>query len=298
MKNRRPTITVGIPAHSSGVSLVRTIQSIRASKGVYIDEFIVISDGSQLPESVVREAKKLNVRLIRNNSTGSQMIKLKQLVNMLSTDIFVFTQDDILFKNDTIAKIQKTFVNDPKLTMVSVNVYPLPGKFLFEKVMGVGVKILNGIALAWNNSDNYLAASGRCLAFRSSYVKQFHFPLDIVNGDAFLYAENRRLGGAFRLVKEAYIFIRCPGALREQMRPSKRFQYSQKELNSYFGEDLKHMYQIPKKVLFTAFARQFLKSPFLSVLYCGVFLYTKVSKPYSDVKETVWDVELSTKAIS
>src|SRR4030042_1044305 len=107
MKNvKKPLrLTVGIPTCYGGESLVATAKSIRASHGIGEFRFIVVADRTPLTPSVRQRLDELQVEVYWNEIEGSQHKKLAQMVAMLDTDIFIYTQDDITFQPDTIANI-------------------------------------------------------------------------------------------------------------------------------------------------------------------------------------------------
>lgn len=298
MKKDTLTVSVGIPTCYGGDSLVSTARTIRKSKGV--DRrmpFFVVADRMPLTQHVTSSLKKLHVNVQWNKKEGSQHKKLKQLVDKIKTDIFVYTQDDIIFERDTIQKIVKAFENDPGLTMVSVRRLPLNPLNFFESLMGVMMRISDTIACQWNSGDNYFAASGRCLAFRVPHLKKFRILEGVVNGDTYLYLENSRVGGKFRFIQDATVFIRSPLRLKDQIGPSSRYQFSREELQKYFPFDISEYYKIPKRLVAKAGFHEFINHPISLVGYCFVYLYTRLKRQQKQkIINPLWSVDASTKA--
>lgn len=297
--NPFPTFTVGISSRSGGDSLLHTAKTILASKNVKKFQFIIIADGDPVTAKITKEFKTLGITFIQNKTDGSLHKKLNQMLKLVKTDLFIFTQDDITFHPHAISHIVDAFVKDSLLTMTSARVLPLKPLTFFESIMGTGIRIHDRIARSWNGTDNYLAASGRCLAFRTKHLKKFRIPEKVVNGDAYLFAENKRLGGTFTETTEAKVFIRCPQTLKEQLGPSKRYQYSKKELEKYFKHSLDDMYAVPSSVIFRAFLGEFVSHPITAKLYLGVFVITRLlQQSQKTVANTQWDVEQSTKKVA
>ncbi|MBI2012268.1 hypothetical protein HYS91_05905 [Candidatus Daviesbacteria bacterium] len=295
-KNNRLRITVGIPTCYGGQSLVDTVKSLRASS--FKDDFEIAIEADRIPwtKNVKNSLKKMGVRSHWNNVEGSQCKKLKQIISKMDSDIFVFTQDDIIFDTKTLNEIYWAFSNDSGLTMVGARVLPLKPITFFESVMGVMLRAMDRIITTWNNGDNYLMANGRCLAFKTSFLKKFRITDRLINTDAFMYLENKYLGGKFRPLKQAKVYIRTPQSIKDQEGPSSRFQYSKEEMSEYFARDLTKEYKVPLNILFMAALKEFANNPVHFFAYVLVYIYTRLKKqPKQKALKTLWKIDESTK---
>ncbi|PIR69293.1 MAG: hypothetical protein COU47_04345 [Candidatus Niyogibacteria bacterium CG10_big_fil_rev_8_21_14_0_10_46_36] len=297
-QNKKLTLTVSIPTCYGGWSLIETARSIRASEGVGDFRFIIVADRTPLTDEIKTELRKLNVELYWNEDTGSQIKKIKQMVDMAESDIFVSTQDDITFLPDTLYHIARAFEADPQLTMIGARVLPLPPETFFESIMASMVRAVDYIGMSWNKKQNYLMASGRCLAYRTSHIQKFRMPENIVNSDIFMYLENRRLGGTFARPDDAKVLIRCPQSIKDQIGPSSRYQYSSTEMQKWFGVDIQSVYKIPFGAFVYGAFREYMRSPIRMTAYALVFVYTRIFRKKSKkVLTSMWSVDTSTKNI-
>ena len=289
------SLTVGIPTYHGGPALVRAAESILASEGVEKFRIIVSVDGNPLKEEISKRLRELGVDVIENTVRGGQVARIKQMIALCNTDILVLTQDDIQFEPTALAKIAKTFADYPDTTMIGARVKAAPAESLFESAVEVGVRMTHYIGDRWNNENNYLLSSGRCLAFQSYMAKQMTIPEEVINSDAYLYFENKRLGGVFRSVPEAIIYNKSPQKISEHIKQSKKFEYSQAELSRYLHIDLASEYAIPKILVIQALAKEFIAHPIAAVLYMGIHFYTKFRKnTYANTKR-FWDTDVTTK---
>ncbi len=295
MKNNY-SVTVGIPTCYGGESLIATAKSILASKNVGKIQFMVVADRTPIKKPIREKLEKMGVRVFWNEVSGSQFKKIKQMRELCQNDIFISTQDDIIFDEQTIAEIIKTFSQNPDVTMTGAKIMPLKPRGFFEPVMVVGYELVNRIVGNWNRGENYLAASGRCLAFRTNWFRKFRLPETVVNGDMFMYLENKRLGGKFKRSAPAMVYIRCPQHLKDQIGPSSRFQFSKKELVNYFNFDIAKEYQIPFFAGLKAFFNEFVTNPLWTFLYIFLFITTRLKKQSpSTVSNPNWSVDATTK---
>lgn len=289
------TITVGIPTRYAGNSLLKTVQSIYASANLTNIRCIIVADSKPLTSDLKQKLKKLGAEIYWNPTPASQFKKLKQCIDKTKSDIFIFTQDDIIFKPDTISEILRSFQEDPKITMVGSRILPLPAETVFEKSMTSMVRIVDSTAKYWNHGKNYLAASGRCLSFRTKTIKKFNVREQIVNGDMYLYLENKRLRGDFARSDKSIVYIRCPQNINDQIGPSSRYQFSSTELTQYFDFDIKPEYAIPIIAITLATLNESISHPLSALLYFFIFIFTRIKKqPYHTISP-IWKIDESTK---
>lgn len=293
------SVTVGIPTCYGEPSILTTVESILASRDAVIDRFIIISDRIPLPDETRRKLAELKVELIWNTEAGSWARKIRQMVDACDTDILVTTQDDVLFDPHALAEIIRAFDTSGAITMVASMIEPLPPKTLMEGVLSAAVRIPFRISSMWKDGDNYLSASGRCFSFRAAFAKRFRLPEDMMNGDAFLYFENKRLGGRMRQATRSTVYIRQPQNVKDQIGPSSRYQIQKEELSEYFDFDLASEYRIPFRAGFRAVLAELLRHPVNTLLYLPVLAYTRLFRESSEVIfNPMWDPDTSTKDIA
>jgi hypothetical protein len=162
----------------------------------------------------------------------------------------------------------------------------------------VGSNISLKVGSTWKNGDNYLMANGRCLAYRTKQLRKMHMPKNIVNGDAYFYFENRRVGGTFATLPNAYIYNKTPLELGEHQNQSNRFRNSLKELTPFFGSELANDYKVPQTLVSQAALEAFFEQPFIAVLYFCIRFYTKLAMLFNhSYKNALWKADLSTKHV-
>lgn len=295
---KKNSITVGIATCYSGKSLVNTVKSIRASKTGKNVEIVITADRTPITKEIKKELTKLHTKIHWNEKEGSQFKKIKQMVEKCKSDLYISTQDDITFDKNTIKEIINAFEKDPDLTMAGVRVLPLKPVNFFENAMTSMVEIVDSISGKLRKGDNYLSSSGRCLAFKTSHFKKFRMPQEIVNGDMFLYLENKRLKGKFKRLDKSIVYIRCPQKIKDQIGPSSRYQYSFSEMKNYFRFQIKNEYKIPLTYSAESVLGEFFKNPSGTLYYLLIRLYTRLVRvPQKEVRNAVWQVDESTKQV-
>ncbi len=297
MTDKPLSVTVVIPTCYGGDSLITTAESILASINIAKFRFMIVSDRYPIKPETKQKLESMGIEIYWNAVEGSQPKKLKQAREMISSDLYIFTQDDIYFYPETLARLVGAFEEDASLTMAAAGILPNPNPETWvETGMASNIRMVYDMAKRWNDGDNYLAASGRCLAFRMSIFKQFRIPDKLVNADMYFYLENRRLGGKFCMVPDAKVVIRPPQRMKDQIGPSSRFQFQQEELSKIFPEDLSKYYAIPISILLTAMFKELFKPPVGIIPYAWIYIVSRILRqPVKIVSNPNWNVDVSTK---
>lgn len=291
------SVTIGIASSFAGENLLHTAKTIVRSVGKKTYKLAIYADNIKIDRRLAAQLKRLNFSVHWTPGQGSYFKKAGKLINATTSDVIILTQDDITFQNDTIKEIVSEFETNPRATMVGIRVLPLPPQTLFERAMASMIYLVDTIARLWNDGDNYLSSSGRCLAFRTSFLKKIFIP-EVCNSDMFLYLANERAGGTFIRSKNAKVYIRAPQNLSDQTGPSSRFQHSRFEMEKYFKTNLSEKYKIPPDIAIKALIDELSKRPIQLIGYLIIFLATRLfRKPADRVLKAVWIQDASTKNV-
>ncbi len=294
-----PSFVVGINTCYCDEQIIDTVKSLRASEGVPFFRIVIVSDREKASDKVVAALQELKVEFYENSDVTSAWAKQMQILDMTKEEIIIMTQDDVLFHPraiyNTVLELTKEGV-----TFVGLVNEPIKGDSLVEDGISVGTKLMNGIAKHWYKGDNYLACLGRLMAFRTDYIKNVYVEVDSISVDAYLYFENKKLGGKYVCLWDTPVYFRSPQNLQEHMRKSSRFQHSKAEMESYKRfPRLEAEYKMPLKSIVFAAVAQFLRNPVNFAAYCGIFLYTRLLTIKSDnCLYANWEVDYSTKETS
>lgn len=291
-------LTIGIPTYYGGPSLIETVKSIRSNTAYNQSRVIVCVDGVPLKKTIEKALQKLDVDIVFSAVRGGQVARIKQIIGLCQTPILVLTQDDIMLDHHALERIVTAFAHNPQVTMVAACELPTPPTTLFEKIIAAGYAQALWIGERWNNSDNYLLPSGRCLAFRTAHVQKFYLPEEIINSDTYLYFENKKHKGVCLYVKDAIVYNPLPQKLKEHINQSRKFAVSQVENQRYFKRDLSPEYAIPASLMAQSLLTGFAKQPLHMLAYLAINLYTRIAGRNLFKHATrFWDTDSSTKRV-
>jgi hypothetical protein len=294
-----PSFVVGINTCYCDEQIIDTVKSLRSSINVPYFRIIIVSDRQKATTKVVQALKELDAELYENDNETSAWAKQMQILDMITEEIIIMTQDDVLFHPEAIYSTVNELTKEG-VTFVGLVNEPIRGDSLLEDGVSVGTRLNNGIAKRWNKGDNYLACLGRLMAFRTDYIKSVYVEIDSISVDAYLYFENKKLGGKYVCLWDTPIYFRSPQNLEEHMRKSSRFQHSKIEMEAYKRfPRLDAEYKLPLSSIVKASIEQFFRNPVHFVTYCGIFWYTRLLKIKPDnCLYPNWEIDFSTKEIS
>lgn len=290
---------VGITTCYGHPQLVESVKSLRLSQNVDKDfRVIVVADSVKLSDEIKGDLLKLGAELIENAYESSAFAKQMQILDLVTEKYIILTQDDVLFHPLTLFKVLEQ-LESGNATFVGVKNEPIKPRSLLEGGISVATTLCNSIAMYFNNGDNYLACLGRLMAFETDYLKKMYVERDSVSLDAYLYFENKKMGGKYVCLWDYPLYFRAPQNILEHLRKSSRFQYSNAELVSYkrFG-DLSKEYKLPLPAIIRGALLEFIRTPIYFTIYCFIFLYTRIFRESLNKSLNAnWEVDTSTKDI-
>lgn len=289
------SFTVGIPTYYGAPAIIDTVKSILRSVQAPPFRIIVTVDGNPLKPEIETGLRNLGAEVIFNKVRGGQTSRIKQLIALCQTDILILTQDDVLFTPTAVAEIVTLFSKEPSVTMIGANIKPITAENFFERIVEVGVRIRDVVGRRWLNGDNYLMSIGRCLAFRTDTAKRLVISDEIINSDAYLYFENKRVGGHFLPCETAVVFNKSPQHLKEHLKQSRRFHNSRNELSAYTDAQLPSGYAVPRRLVISSIIREFVSHPILTICYLAITIYSYLGHQKNAPKKRFWETDVSTK---
>lgn len=291
-------LTIAIPTYYGGKDLVKTVKSLFKQNAKFGYDVVVCIDGNPLDPKIESAIKKAGAIVVFSKQRGGQVARMKQVLSMAKTPYIMFGQDDVLYTNNVLSEVVRTLENNKKVTMTACTVLPYKPTSLLEKSLAVGMEIAENVANRWLGGDNYLNQSGRCLVFKTNFVKKFKISEDVISSDAYLYFLNKINGGHFLYSPKGIAYIRLPSKLNEHLKQSQKYQVISQETHNYLDLNLDELQPLPKFDFMVEFVKYLIKKPVLTLIYICVLIYTRAQRnnPFIRTKK-FWDTDLSTKSL-
>ncbi len=300
---RKKTVLIGIPAHNEQSNIANLLDSIIIQKGnsFTLTKVIVICDGCEdnTANIVAGYCKKYkNFTVIDDNARFGKAARLNELYRINTGDILItFDGDSLLGSDNVIEEIVRTF-SDESVGLVGGGDRPFPAKTFFEKIVVSGIELWYLTRKDINNGSSLYNHHGCVSALSKSFSEKVIIPTDIVAEDSYLYFRSLELGFKFKFAKNAIVYYRAPGNLRDYLLQTKRFLNTKDIITSHFGSWVNDYRYVPKSLKIKAIFKMILKEPVFMPLSLILSVYIRLIKKFSKeiYKGGIWTSVVSTKS--
>jgi len=300
--NKKPTVTIGIPAHNEEVNIANMLNSVisQEQKSFFLEKIIVALDGcTDNTESEAREfAKKYPiVELIDDGKRVGKRERLNQIYDLNQSNfIFTFDADIVLANGFVVEEMIKVFLNDEKACLVAADQIPVMTGNFIGKIIYYHHVLWDKVRMTVNEGDHIHNLHGGASGLRKELADSFRYPKEITSDAGFLYIMAYKQFG-FRYAKAAVIFYRTPATLDDIRKQSARAIFSrQKELADYFGNWIYDLFEIPLKYKMKGVLMAAAEHPIFTLLTICLGVLIRI-RPKEDrlIQKGMWHAASTTK---
>ena len=301
MKNKKPTVTVGIPVYNEEANIGKLLESILAQKeeGFVLEKIIIVCDAStDKTYRIVESFKDARIRHLRNPKRQGQQFSQNIILQNSVSDITVILEGDVLpASRYTLATLIKPLLHkNSKVGMTTGRSTAVTAKGFYEKILNVGHEFRSQLFAEWKGGVNVYTACGHSMkAISRQFAKVLIWPKHVPE-DTFTYFMLRQEGFDMVSVPSAVAYMRNPTNFKDRLKQVNKFQNGKKALESYFtSEIVKREYRLPLGFAISYTAKSFIKNPFWLALYIvevavnRIFTYGRMEfnalyNPYNSTK--------------
>lgn len=301
MRNIKPTVTIGIPAHNEEANIDRLLQDIFSQKGDFdLEKIVVACDGCTDRTAEVAmnaSAGHSAVHVIDDKKRRGKMARLNELYSSTASDVLVTLDADIrLNDKDYLEKLVLTIV-DENADLVSNRLVPLQPRSFIERVLYVSVCIKNEIIEEFRRGDNIFTCHGPCLAYSRRCYEQLVLPR-VISEDAFAYIWAKTSNLNYRYRSDATIYYRLPGNLSDHEKQSVRFFHGIDELSgSSYHDWIGKYYKFPLKLAVKKTLKHLIRHPIEVAAYMLIRIYMKFKSLFEPKEQITWKIAESTRIV-
>jgi len=297
MENKKPTITIGIPAYNEERNIGQLLSSLLSQKIISADlvEILVVSDAStDRTVEVVKSFSNPQIKVIQREKREGAYEAQNMIINLANSDILVMLNADILPANTNfLEELIKPIITNVKVGIVCGEMISVKPRTFFEKIMINGYEIKKNIFARMNEGNNLYNCVGVARAFSKNLYKKIKWPKDLPE-DVYSYFICMSKKFSFIYTQKAKLMFRTPSNLRDHIKQSTRFLGGQNKMLQVFGRKIiKKGYKIPISLLIGATFVFFIKHPILTSCYVFLTVYIKLFLPKS--YQAKWQIAISTK---
>lgn len=305
MKNKKRTVTIGIPAFNEEANIGYLLESLIKQKeeDFKIDKIIISSDGStDRTVEVVKSVKDSRIKLLDNKKRRGQANRQNQLVKLATSDIFVLLEADTLPANNYFLKnlLQPMMVNKKhNIGIIFGNSIPLNPKSFFENIMYFKAALKGRIFLNYE-SKSWVGASGhRGRAFSKKLVKKISW-VDNAPEDTYSFLLCKQIGHEIVYAPKAKIYHRLPVNFKDYYRQYTKFIRGRQALLQYFSQNEiveLNNYKFPISASINELIKAVIKNPLMMFLYMCTLLMVHLRNLRKENFDPLLDVYMSTKKL-
>lgn len=269
-------VTVWVPAFNEEKNIQNVIKQILSQKESYwrLKNLIVVCDGSE--DNTIALAEKIKdkrIRIIEGSKNLGKVRRLNQVAKNFDADVLVQIDADVTFKdNNVISLLVKEFRNDRNTKLVGGNSKVFPPNNFFQKSINTSYEVYYRSRNMIDGGHNIFGCTGAILAMKKELVNEIHIPQEVIAEDTYLFFLNKSLGFDFRHAKDAIVYFKMAGNLKDFLKQVFRSHPESIEymFEEYFGKAVGKEYQRPRKFYLKSILKIFIEQPVYTVTMIAI----------------------------
>ena len=299
MRNKQPTVTVGIPAYNEETNIENLVLEILDQKqSIFeLEKVIVVSDGST--DGTVDKVKNIKnplLKALNNSERKGKPYRLNQLIDKTKSDILVVLDADTFIKDKLfLEKLIKPIIKyEGDLTSAAVE--ELAPKTFIQKMLKASMDFKKFIFTGYREGNNLYTCHGRARAFSRSLYTSIHFG-DTIADDAFSYFFCKANNFKYYFAQDVKVYYQLPKTFTDHEKQSIRFFQAKKDLGKVFAKELvQSEYQLPLALTLQSFLRSLIFNP-LIIPYFAMAVVLNIKSYFAKQFNSKWSVAESSKII-
>ncbi|MEA1925807.1 MAG: glycosyltransferase family 2 protein, partial [Patescibacteria group bacterium] len=269
--NKKPTVTIGIPAYNEEANIGHLLKDILEQKreGFVLEKIIVASDGSTDSTVLISEENKnLPMQIFDNKERKGVAVRMNQIIGKCFSDVLIILNADILIPDQKFISRIIQPIAEKKADLVSCKVEALESRSFFGRVLKANFDFKEIFFGEYHQGKNIFTCHGVARAFSKNFYSHFRFT-ESVGEDAYSYLYCLWQGFSYVYVSDTSVLIKLSENFADHKKQSLRFSDSKSLFHGKFGENfIQKQYRLPIGLLFKKLPGYFFKNPVLA----GVFL--------------------------
>lgn len=297
MKNRKTTVTIGIPAYNEEKNIRFLLQDVldQKQKKFKIRKIIVYSDAST--DKTLDQVKKIKascIKIVKGRIRKGQAHAQNQIIRKTNSDILVLLNADVIIKDRLFLEKLVYPIISKKADLTSARVQELYPVTFIQRLLDLSMKFKKTIFESYKRGDNIYTCHGRARAFSKRLYRAIFFKHS-VGEDAYSYLFCKFHRFSYSFVKGAQVFYTLPANWRDHEKQSVRFYHSQQYLSQQFDKNfVRSEYYLPRPLVFKSILNFFSAEP-LILMYLLIAGVLKIKSMLKKQFMNVWDISLSSK---
>ncbi len=302
----KPRVSIGIPAYGAEnriQQLVRSVLNQKAESYVFHELIVHIDEFPDATRQKVVELNDPRIKIIETTPRKGYAHAMKRLFETNTGDVLITFNDDIKIEDaNLVEKLVEPFRSNAKVGIVTGRPVSLPAQTFIEKAVASTDRIYAKARYSGGDYNNATTVDGKAMAFSNNFIENFEFPSDLkmlASVDSFFYFAAQKLGYTYMHVKDAVVFGRGPGTLKDYIRFNSRIFANHIILGVSFDSKVIHEnYKINRLSLLHNICIEFIRNPFglVAILFINRYVKRKAKQVAQNFNQT-WDVVTTSKKL-
>lgn len=304
-KQKKTTMTIGIPAHNEEANIENMINSVlkQSGKSFLLEKVLVVLDGCT--DNTLRIARSLakkdrRIKVLHDGRRTGKATRLNQIYKLNKSQLIGTFDADIVLERDCELEIMvQEFLKNKKVNVVAGRQIPTPSNTWMGKFSNASFRMLQLASMKWRGGNNIHSLQGSSSILTAKFANSIQYPADTGSDQGYLYISAIKNGkSGFTFAKNTKIIFRAPNTFEDWRKLSARtITYDRKDIAKNFGKPALLQYKMPKKYIFTAILSVLLQDPISAIgailmnVYIRIFHYS-----FKEKKTHTWEITKSSKA--
>ena len=265
-------ISIGISALNEENNIRNILKDILSQERARwdLEEILLYCDGCT--DTTVARAESIKSRYMKvtdNKQRKGKVYRVNQMLKNFKGDILVIFDADISLKDrNVITNLIKQFEFNSKVMLVGGNSRVYTPHSFFQKAIFTSYYVYFKSRETLRGGHNAFGCTGACLALRKEFAKKVNIPINIISEDTYLYFSCLKMGYKFRHAKDAIVYYKLAGSLKNFLKQIFRTHPESVHLifKEHFGDMVEKEYKRPIGFYIKAIIEVFSRNP-LGTLY-------------------------------
>ncbi len=301
MKNKKLTVTIGIPAFNEEKNIRYLLESIFEQKedGYFLEKVLVISDGStDNTVNIVKNMKNKKIMIVDAKNRLGKAVRFNYLLKKNNSDIFIQLDGDVVLKDkETLKNIIKPFLKDSTIGVVNGSVQPVSPTTFVERLSHFGFEIWQESKKILGKKAERYRSIGQIRAFSKEFTKHFCLPRGTDHYED-IYSFYYALSNGWKMVNvlDAIVLYRLASNFKDYINQMVRHLQPHNELEKHFDKEILEKYEtITMKLKLQVLLKMAQKTRIdIVIFFCLLQGITYIFSAFIKV-DNIWNISETTK---
>ena len=275
------TVTIGISAYNEEDNIGAVLRSLldQTGEGFVVERILVLCDGCTdgTPRTVSELGRQFSlIEAVNLAERKGKLIRMNDLFRSNQSDVLITLDADIAIPDPHfVEKMVRVLREDSGAVLATAHQVPLRAPSFQGSVIHAIYQYFDRARLAVPNYEHIENVYGAGIALKRVFIENLQIPPTVLGDSWYLFLRAHQVRG-FRYVKDAAVYYRAAGTIREFRMLMQRVAGMRLKLAQGLGEEVTNLFALPFRYKVRALTFTLWRSPVRMTLGVMVILWTKL----------------------